>query len=582
MVDYSEKSIHLVTPKMSGMNLMLIRASIVLGMVAAVVTLLYLTPVPDQNFKSCDRPCHDLDWPMICRVTMHIEMLKSNIICDNCQDNSTECSNSFCSITDSSSRGIITANRQLPGPSIHVCHNDILVVNVVNKIPGHSLSIHWRGQPNNEAPFMDGVPMVTQCPISSYTTFQYQFRASSPGTHFYHAHSDTDRSSGLFGAIVVRQTEKAEHHRKQYDADLEDHMILLSEWSPEFNGETRSILINGKGSGDTIHAVFRVTKGKRFRFRVAHVGGTTGCPMTLAIDNHLLKIISLDGNPIKPYEASSIKLAKGERLDFILKTNQKFGTYEMKVNANCEGNDLNGKAVIRYEGSTLGPSLPTLDFMKSSRIFDTSLAARDVSGVSLSNVRSFEKIDSVLKNTDVDVKLYLGFDYVDGKHFSIQGEDKNNITFVYPSSPLLTQPADVPLDSMCNESNWPARCAGKITCECVHVEHVPLGSTAEIILIDQGGDDDEYIFHLHGYHFYVVGSRIFETPPLKNEVIDMDKSNNLMKRNLMNPVRKDTIRVPRNGVVALRFLADNPGFWLLRDEKSEGWTRGMDILTHVP
>jgi len=70
-----------------------------------------------------------------------------------------------------------------------VCENDILVVDVVNRVPGHGLAVHWRGVPQKDTPFMDGVPMVTQCPIPSYTTFQYKFRAARPGTHLWHAHN---------------------------------------------------------------------------------------------------------------------------------------------------------------------------------------------------------------------------------------------------------------------------------------------------------------------------------------------------------------------------------------------------------
>jgi hypothetical protein len=35
---------------------------------------------------------------------------------------------------------------------------------------------------------MDGVPMITQCPIQSETSFRYKFHATNPGTHFYHSH----------------------------------------------------------------------------------------------------------------------------------------------------------------------------------------------------------------------------------------------------------------------------------------------------------------------------------------------------------------------------------------------------------
>lgn len=79
----------------------------------------------------------------------------------------------------------------------------------------------------------------------------------------------------------------------------------------------------------------------------------------------------------------------------------------------------------------------------------------------------------------------------------------DNVTFTYPSSPLLTQGGDVSPGMLCtngdeddlNESNETVsqrRChqvgdvsAGGI-CECVHVRHVPLGATVEIILLDQG------------------------------------------------------------------------------------------------
>lgn len=33
--------------------------------------------------------------------------------------------------------------------------------------------------------------------------------------------------------------------------------------------------------------------------------------------------------------------------------------------------------------------------------------------------------------------------------------------------------------------------------------------------------------------------------------------------NLVNPVRKDTVIVPRRGYVVVRFRANNPGVWML-------------------
>lgn len=70
-----------------------------------------------------------------------------------------------------------------------------------------------------------------------------------------------------------------------------------------------------------------------------------------------------------------------------------------------------------------------------------------------------------------------------------------NKTFTYPSSPLLTQGPDVPQEMLCNEnehySDTSARCRqhnGNTACECVNTRRIPVGSSVEIILIDQGID----------------------------------------------------------------------------------------------
>ncbi|CAG9817316.1 unnamed protein product [Phaedon cochleariae] len=578
---------------MGDTNLMIARSAIVLGMVAAVATIIYFTPVPNQNFKSCDRPCHDLDWPMICRVTLNIEMFQTNLICEDCHTNSSSCVQTSCPTpaTTTTTRSIITVNRQLPAPPIHVCHNDILIIDVANRIEGHTLSLHWRGQPNHEAPFMDGVPLVTQCPISSYTTFQYKFRASSPGTHLYHAYSDADRSNGLFGALVVRRAKKTEPLRKLYDVDDDQHVVLLSEWTDSSKSlqSPSSILINGKGPNGSLTS-FIVTKGKRHRFRVAHTGGIKGCPITVSIDNHLLKVVAVDGNPINAQEVSSITLSKGERLDFVLKANQAAGAHYLRASSTCDGKEISGGAIVSYLGTSDGVTVgKKLGGMRDPRRFRTSFCGNKDGDVCLGAVRSMEKMAEELGG-DVDRKFYIGFDHIhkdvefDQTGFTsvrMQVHRLNNISFTFPPCPLLTQPGDVPLDLMCNEFNLPDRCKGKDTCECVHLEHIPLGSRTEIVLIDESGDEEEHIFHLHGHQFYVLGSRIFDKPLARADVRKLDQENKLLKRNLMHPVLKDTIRVPRNGVVVIRFLANNPGFWMLRDEKSEAWTRGMDIAFQV-
>lgn len=623
---YSDISCSRKKPKMSTAQNILLRVSIVMGMVAAVVTVIYFTPMPEQKIMSCDRPCHDLDWPMICRVKLTLEIHQTmNQICQDCIKNSSSCDIQYCAFGDGNSRGILTANRQLPGPPIHVCQNDVLVVDVINRIPGHTLTVHWRGQPNNEAPFMDGASMITQCPINSYTTFQYKFRASSPGTHFYHAHSDTDRSDGLFGALIVRQPDSQEPHRKLYDVDDKDHYILISEWSGDMASDNdgneadekpKTLLINGKAPMETSAnpAEFEVEQGKRYRFRVAYTGGPVGCPVTLTLDRHLVKVIGMDGNPTNPYEVSSITLSKGERVDFVIKANQPVDSYFLRMTSNCKDNKIDGLALIKYKGlkKSLEKASTVTDKLKeqflendvihsqpviksnSLRMLDSSVCNDQLGKICINNVRSLIKLPQVLQEP-VDRQIILTFNSTMAHKFRLIENGYtdlrpklyriNNLTFTYPPSPLLTQPGDVPEHLLCNELNIPEKCANSAgneeVCECVHIEHIPLGNTAEILLIDQAGDEEEHIFHLHGYQFYVVGATSFDHALTKDEAKALDKSDELVKRNLLNPVLKDTVRVPRFGVVAIRFIANNPGFWLMRDELSNGWTRGLDVVFQV-
>lgn len=69
-------------------------------------------------------------------------------------------------------------------------------------------------------------------------------------------------------------------------------------------------------------------------------------------------------------------------------------------------------------------------------------------------------------------------------------------------------------------------------------------------------------FHLHGYNFKVIG--IGRSPDTNVKKINLKHALDLDRRGLLHrqynlPPSKDTIAVPNNGYVVLRFRADNPG-----------------------
>ena len=54
-----------------------------------------------------------------------------------------------------------------------------------------------------------------------------------------------------------------------------------------------------------------------------------------------------------------------------------------------------------------------------------------------------------------------------------------------------------------------------------------------------------------------------------------------IKRNLVNPPLKDTVMVPDGGFTVLRFLADNPGYWLVHCHMSWHNHLGMGFVIKV-
>lgn len=150
---------------------------------------------------------------------------------------------------------MLSVNRQLPGTSIQVCVNDIVVVDVTNDMEGSSTSIHWHGMTQKNTPFSEGVPFISQCPIPFGNSFRYSFEATDAGTHLYHSHAGLQKANGIYGAIVVRIPKVSE----LYDHDPKDFTLVVSDWMHHYaeqflpgvpDRETlyKSVLINGRGN----------------------------------------------------------------------------------------------------------------------------------------------------------------------------------------------------------------------------------------------------------------------------------------------------------------------------------------------
>lgn len=233
-------------------------------------------------------------------------------------------------------------NGQYPGPLIECNEDDTIEVTLVNNMLTDSTTIHWHGLHVPGTPWMDGPVGVTQAPILPGENYTYSFRASPPGTHYWHSHMDAMQAAkGIKGPIIVHA--KNDPFKGMYD---EDQLVVLSdEWREpdvclKLEGakkgnpvcaEIDRASINGKyGNGSTIYpfSLIEVEDGKCYRLRFINMGANAQNYIT-HIAGHNLTLLSLDSYDVTPIQISGFNIHIGERYDVILCADQEPGNYLM-------------------------------------------------------------------------------------------------------------------------------------------------------------------------------------------------------------------------------------------------------------
>lgn len=169
---------------------------------------------------------------------------------------------------------------------------------------------------------------------------------------------------------MVRQPN--DPNMKQYDFDLPEHTIVLTDWYEEIflvktneiiqtsgDEDPSSILIDGfsgdmnnESTSDWPRARIDVTYGARYRFRFINAG-IGYCPLEVSIANHSITIISLDGNPVEPFQVASFFILAGERVDFVIEANAQPDAYWIKTRGvgDCEDGEVFQTAILKYTTS---------------------------------------------------------------------------------------------------------------------------------------------------------------------------------------------------------------------------------------
>ncbi|KAH9907554.1 Cupredoxin [Xylariomycetidae sp. FL2044] len=221
---------------------------------------------------------------------------------------------------------LLLINGEYPSPTIQCNWGDWLEITVFNNITNEGTGLHYHGMLQQETQWMDGVPGISQCPITPGASFTYRFKPDLYGTGWYHSHYEGQYSSGLAGPMVVFGPNHVD-----YDIDLGP--VVVSDYYHEYYKviekgflEQRvnvtasdNNLINGKNSYELDGAPlasFNFTSGKIIRLRL--VNPSSFAVEKISIDGYNMTIFANDYVPIEPYETDVVTLAAGQRTDVLV------------------------------------------------------------------------------------------------------------------------------------------------------------------------------------------------------------------------------------------------------------------------
>ncbi|POO00279.1 Copper-resistance protein [Trema orientale] len=430
---------------------------------------------------------------------------------------------------------MLTVNGMFPGPTIHVRKGQTAFITVHNE-GNYGVTIHWHGVKQPRNPWSDGPENITQCPIQPGKSFTYEVIFSTEeGTLWWHAHSDWSRATVHGPIIILPPIGKTYPFPKPHA----EQTIILGSW---FNGDVKELIdealatggdpnisdaftINGwpgalyNCSNETIYNLV-VRHGKTYLLRV--VNAVMNEEMFFAIAEHKLTVVAQDASYIKPITTDYIMIAPGQTMDILLAAKRSPSHYYMFsrpfFDSNAAFDNTTTSAILRYGGNYIAPSNP-------------------------------------LPNTIVC--LNSSCDGPDGNRLAAS---LNNVSFEIPSIDILQ--AYYRSLSGVYTTDFPIRppyffnFTGAVGNNTLHpsigtkVKMINYGEAVEIIF--QGTNvltPENHPMHLHGFSFYNIG----------NGFGNFDEKTSPATYNLVDPPEVNTIGVPKNGWVAIRFFADNPG-----------------------
>ncbi len=366
--------------------------------------------------------------------------------------------------------------------------------------------IHWHGL---TPPWrQDGVPDLSQPPLTPGEAYDYDFLLTKPGTNWMHSHHGLQEQVLMAAPLIVRDPADADQDIQEvvvlfHDFTFRDPNEILAELqgvATRIDGMDHAAMGHGAmpmAAGPHLHdvdydaflandrtlsdpEVVRVERGAKVRLRL--INGATATHFWLDLGTLEGKLVAVDGNAIAPIAARRFEFAIAQRLDILLDLPAAEGAWP--ILAQREGDTKRTGIVLATSGGDIAKVGPEAD------------TATPPVGLALERRLS-------------------------------------------AATPLATRAPDRRITLTITEAPgyvWMLNGA-------LHGEHAPIevaaGERVEVTMVDE--TTMSHPMHLHGHHFQVVA-------------IDGERFDGAMR---------DTVLVPSGGRVTIAFDADNPGRWAL-------------------
>lgn len=329
------------------------------------------------------------------------------------------------------------------------------------------------------------------------------------------------------------------------------------------------------------------TQGKWTVLNVANVGGEW--TWIFSIDAHDMWIVSADGEYIRPKKVQALPVSIGQRYMVVIPTDKAQGG-DYFIRANCQGfaQVIAGVALLRYG---------TVDDDDGDSSSSSSMSVSDqqqttFNGDMLGDPWLDLSQAAVRYNSTLINGAYQFDPLVDAAPYPAQTMPaKPDVTMIFHANQTETTTFQIGSKAMADvhDLDMPvlySRPGHSAQGDPSWLYRIPDGAVVDVIIqnapnaLFSGPAEPPHPIHLHGHKYWVLGSQEYFT--WTYESVDAAVKDGKVSLNLDNPSSRDTFLLPTAGWFVFRFIADNPGAWLMHCHSESQFSLLLPHLSLIP